>query len=576
MFKILNLFSFYNSLVDGSDLHREAPQPFSSSSNPICYVDDDSSPFKADLSATQVVKGSGQLRASPVTPAYSRLIVTQTKSKGSSILCEDEVDEVVRLVGVGLRRLQSTGMFGDTVIVEAATERLAEIRAAILVRPNLTVTSLDEIRGLLRAENAFEKLFERVGTGMLADGVATLVALCKVDLLAVTPADGAALVSKLYDFLGKVVTCYNDIYAAERTAFLQKEKSSLGQKDDEIDWNSLYRQAGRHLYEQPPEDLATLRDIVFRTCVLITKLKAPLADSYVLELIPHADYAGWDAVAASPKDAFALWLKAAQARIDDNAEFYRRGGDAALAKAGENGLWRGSKRSGGIFQNFLGTRQSVSHYRVGNNPFEQVPSAALGFLAVREDNIEKLAEFILASEKVVAEVATLYREQKIIFELNQAGLEQFKANLKKRHSEEDVDRMINDLIARERASFDNDRHNRLDGLTDLDGFIQILGYSLTSSLPPDDRLKHAHAEATLAVFKILLEKVTTPALYAVVVQAALHFADAAEKEGAVRSDPALLAEVTALGKNLLANVERANAKDERNAADYLWETRERS
>lgn len=430
----------------------------------------------------------------------TEIIIIQTVPgpNGRGPRIDDKLDELMKRHEGTVRGLERDGpaqIFADTFALEVKAEAMDQVVAELNAIEGVDTKRLSDLLALgsrkvapeAPTAEALAGYAARIKEGSLASRwtafaeLASLLETASPAQLAALPRETRdALVIPLYGIAGDAVNAFNLVQGAARTDL--RKAMHDARADDNPGWASLEKGAQEGL--KHPGILARfapLRAHLHRALDTLDRLDTPGARTALLQILPHADYAGLQL--ASRPDKAAGYVSAWLDRIVGSIDETRRGLEAPIPQEGEKTDWHGSNRSGG-YTHVEGRRQSSHLYQW--RPYRFDPADAknellllLGIPSSGVNLVEPLLSLLDFFQLEWPEMQELHKRKALAREYAQAerNLEYYKKQAEQEgrpYTEEQVRSIREQLRAQVDEKFD--RHDRLDGHTIIDNLLLSFGF----------------------------------------------------------------------------------------------------
>ena len=454
---------------------------------------------------------------SPVDQVASRLrgteiIIIQTVPgpNGRGPRIDDKLEALMKRHEGQVRGLERDGpaqIFADTFAIEVSAAAMEQVLAELQLIAGADTKRLSQLLALGSRRVAPEAptaetlagYAARIKEGSLSSRWTAFAELSSI-LEAASPAQLAALpretrdalVIPLYGIAGDAVNAFNLVQGAARTDL--RKAMHDARADDKEGWASLEKGAQEGLkHPGISSRFEPLRAHLTRAIATLDRLDTPGARGALLQILPHADYAGLQL--ASRSDTAAGYVDAWLDRLVGAIDETRRGLEAPAPAEGEKTDWHGSNRSGG-YTHVGGRRQSSHLYQW--RPYRFDPADAknellllLGIPSAGVNLVEPLLSLLDFFQLEWPEMQELHKRKTLSREYAQAerNLEYYKKQAEQEgrpYTAEQVESIREQLRAQADERFN--QHDQLDGHSVIDNLLLSFGFRqfYTGSVPGFD------------------------------------------------------------------------------------------
>ncbi len=523
-------------------LVRQAVRPAASPMAALRMLTDDSAPEDdAVRFFDQGGRGSGETDGAPAAPETEIFLIRALPGAGTGRDQGQALEALIERSEGRVKSLDQDGpsfLFQQDFAVEVRSDAREEILSELAAIGGLEYLSLPELLDLaerrearpLPDAEALAAYAARLEQGSLADRMTAFAELASAlesateDEIAALPEEAVnALLIPLYNLAGVSINAFNRIQGAARQGI-------RGRLHDE----GFHETAGWAALEQAAQDglrdpelrarFMPLRTMLLRMLGAMDRLGTPASRRWLTEMLPHADYAGLEFVAAdaSRRERYVReWLGAVSRSVEETLEGMRQG-----AERGEG--WHGSQNSGG-YTHVDGRRQSTYMYfwtpgRLDPGDMNHDLLLTLGMPggAAVADLLSRTLE---AVESRILEMDSLNRENRIGQELER--VESSLAAMVESYEEagrplapEQIEKFRGDLTRQ--VLDDYEEHHRVDGHVVVDKLLRSLSYRPWHALIPgfDETVFVSNA---LRFLTEAAERTTSPGLVRQLAEAAVQF-----------------------------------------------------
>ncbi len=469
-----------------------------------------------------------------------RLMIMPTDAKDHfiSVEAEEALNAAIAASSGKARMLKSDGgaLFTNRLFVE--TDRAeAESVAGRLKAIGLQWVEIGEVlsrmnagAGTLATEEELQEasaLFDKGDTLQRAEAFGRLASAAdSIKESGLTDSKEARLqaAKDLYAGIAPILDAVNTIRGDQRLTILKKQKAVSNSDYVAREYAVAQKLAKPELKDQ----LKPFQALASRTASAIIALDPPFAASFVNALLPQADYAAAQTLAASPEMLLRFiqgWISYLEASVAESASL--------ADSTGKYGL----SHSGGIGgQRVIGHRESVGYSRGDSKqPFrfedeQHNASRLLGMSsAAAEAWTDRFVSLLNAADAAVVIIEAAEHRRRTLGASNQ-----FDEMGKEMAQNTNDSTMLADLKRNhmEQAETQYQKYQRIDGLEVVDRAVEALGYyGYYERLTPgfDENLYVANAAGVL---KSALERVTGIATLKIIVDSALGLVDGVRKHAA--------------------------------------------
>ncbi|MBI2386530.1 MAG: hypothetical protein HYV14_11010 [Elusimicrobia bacterium] len=463
-------------------------------------------------------------------------------------------------------------LFQETFAVEIKASARAEILAELGAIAGIEFHSLSDLlsaaarrepRPLPDAER-FAAYAGRLDKGSLAERLGAFAELGSAlesaapEQVAALPVEARdAVAVELYDLAAVAVNTFNLVQGAARQDIRKRLHDERAERPD--GWAGLEKAAQEGLKDPAVRArFEPLRTMLVRTLGAMDRLNTPGARALVMQMLPHAEHAGLEFVAAR-RERRALyigeWLGTITGSLDETLEGMRLG--AARPEG-----WTGSNRSGG-YTHVEGRRQSMHLYQWKRGRFDPAEMRHELLLTLGMPDGASLVDLLLpaleAIQNRVPQMDSLNRENRIGEELRnlEGRLAGYAAQAEQNGrpmTPEQIDGFRRDLTEQLVSRYDE--HDKIDGHSVVDRLLLSLSYSPFHAVIPgfDEAVYVANA---LRFFHEAHGRVSEPGLLKQLADAAVGFLTGVANAPVLDFRPELRAQAVATWKALAAKARAA-------------------
>lgn len=488
----------------------------------------------ASLSAVSGAIVPASLGISPLASPLVRLIVEPaltTNGQSAMILQEhNKAIEAVLAASAGRARLINSdgpsSLFSSRVFIETDRAAAAEV-ARGLGAAGLRTTALDEMLSRMNGGagapateeelRAAAALFENGDTLQRADAFGRLASAVAAGAGSGASAEVRTNTARaLYSGIAPVIEAFNAIRGEQRR--------TLRSRLEPVPWDDAPRTFERELFlaselarPELKSQVEPIRALAALAAEALLDLKAPYSASLVNALLPHAEYAAAEALAAAPERAsrfVAAWLGHLLASVKETE---------AMARAGEH---NGISHSGGIgWDIVLGYRHAVAYYpKDARQPFrpESEHHNAWTLLGMSDAAVQAWTGRFLNMLPIVDAAVSVIEAADHRCQMEKASRD-FDAMAGRFASDptwtEQLAEEKRQHLAKEEEQYQ--KYHRIDGIEPIDRALAFIDFG------PYDHLKPGFSEdrflsAAAGVLHAALEGVEGAATLKVVIDASLH------------------------------------------------------
>jgi len=456
-------------------------------------------------------------------------------------------------------------LFQETFSVEIQASARREILADIGAIKGIEFHPLSELLSLashretrpISGAESFAAYKDRLEEGTMAERMRAFAELASAlesatpeQIAALPEAARDALAIPLYNVAGVAINTFNMVQGSARQDIRQRLHDERGERED--GWAGLKKAAQEGL--QAPAVRARfepLRAMLVRTLGAMDRLDTPGARATIMQMLPHAEYAGLEFVASSPERRALYvrnWLNTITGSVDETLEGMRLG--AARPKG-----WTGS------YTHVEGRRQSSHLYQWKPGRFDPAEMGNELLLTLGMPGGASLVDLLLpmleAIQGRIPEMDALNRENHIGEELR--NLENRLANYAAQAKQagrpmtpEQIEQFRRDLTEQIVSRYDESY--KIDGHSVIDRLLLSLSYRPYHALIPGFD-EAAYVANALRFFHDAYQRLSEPGLVKQLTDAAINFLTGVANEPVLDAWPELRAQAIATWKAVAAKAQ---------------------